>query len=119
MSHTLQRYISNISYLVDTYCTIGPAKFDFIHHPKFMDVFCKFFPDPLQIGWQHNLLKKRNNVSRFIFQCTYWQHCQCSCEMSILRHRTDFYTHEKRKMHKLVQQDQYQFNAVEEIHTKS
>ncbi len=50
-----QSFIHSVEPVVDTHCTVGPAQFYLIHHPQFMDVFCKLLPDPLQVRWQHDL----------------------------------------------------------------
>lgn len=46
---------SSTSSASDTHCAVGPAKFNLVHHPKLVDVFCKLLPDSFQVGRQHNL----------------------------------------------------------------
>lgn len=43
----------------DTHRSVSPALLNAGQGPKFMDVFCQFFPDPLKMGRQHNLQRRK------------------------------------------------------------
>lgn len=48
-----------LNYQEHVYLAVRPAQFNFVHSPKFMDVFCQLVTDVLQMRGENNLQKGR------------------------------------------------------------
>lgn len=40
---------------LELYLSVCPAKFDLVHPPQFMYVFCQLVPDVVQVRWEDDL----------------------------------------------------------------
>lgn len=43
------------------YLAIGPAQFDLVHPPQFVDIFCQLVPDVVQVRGKNNLQREKGN----------------------------------------------------------